>query len=301
MSLLKPISQGALTRTPGNSGSARAEYPTFETTLAEFYWSWFDAQIANTDDLRDVAFRLRYRVYCIENPFEDPSANPDGREMDEYDEHSAHSLLTYRPTGVPAGTVRLVLPRAHDLDQSFALQRVCDHPLVNDRDRFPVEKMAEVSRFCISKEFRRRWSDGATVAGEIGDGAEMSADDERRILPHLSLGLIETLVRMSLEHGITHWCAVMEPTLLRLLTRLGIHFDPIGPLIDYHGRRQPCYIPLEVLLPRVQRERPDVWDVITRGGRHWAGLQRLLSDGSVNSQVGDWDRNRGQPAQAIGA
>jgi N-acyl amino acid synthase of PEP-CTERM/exosortase system len=92
-------------------------------------------------------------------------------------------------------------------------------------------------------------------------------------------------VRMSIENGITHWCAVMEPTLLRLLTRLGIHFEPIGPMIEYHGRRQPCYIPLEVLLPRVQRERPDVWDVITRGGKHWADLCHLMSEevgGSLN-------------------
>src|SRR6185295_16967877 len=124
-------------------------------------------------------------------------------------------------------------------------------------------------------------------------GAEAS-EEQRSILPHLTLGLIETLVRMSVENGITHWCAVMEPTLLRLLTRLGIHFDPIGPLIDYHGRRQPCYIPLKTLLARVKRERPDVWDVITRAGRHWENFCRLSSDdarldqtrlGSLSGQV----------------
>ena len=98
---------------------------------------------------------------------------------------------------------------------------------------------------------------------------------------------VESLVRMSVSNGITHWCAVMEPTLLRLLTRLGIHFEPIGPLIEYHGRRQPCYIPLEVLLPRMQRERPDVWDVVTRGGRHWASLRRLLSEQSMHAESND--------------
>jgi N-acyl amino acid synthase of PEP-CTERM/exosortase system len=123
--------------------------------------------------------------------------------------------------------------------------------------------------------------------------------DERRILPHLSLGLIESLVRMSVDNGITHWCAVMEPTLLRLLTRLGIHFEPIGPLVEYHGRRQPCYIPLEVLLPRVQRERPDVWEVITREGQHWADLQQLLSDRSIHVENSDRDWNRDQSSQSM--
>ena len=33
---------------------------------------------------------------------------------------------------------------------------------------------------------------------------------------------------MSVREGMTHWAAVMEPALLRLLTRLGIHFNPLG-------------------------------------------------------------------------
>jgi N-acyl amino acid synthase of PEP-CTERM/exosortase system len=74
---------------------------------------------------------------------------------------------------------------------------------------------------------------------------------------------------MSAREGITHWAAVMEPALLRLLTRLGIHFNPLGRLVDHHGRRQPCWADLDVLLRRVYAERPDVWDVITDGGRLW--------------------------------
>ena len=180
--------------------------------------------------------------------------------------------------------MRLVLPLAGDLENSFAIQRVCQDRLLRDRINFPVESMAEVSRFCISKEFRRRWND-TSYAGDDLSAAEMSIDEERRILPHLSLGLIESLVRMSVENGITHWCAVMEPTLLRLLTRLGIHFRPIGPQIEYHGRRQPCYIPLWDMLARVQRERPDVWDVITRLGQHWAGIDRLAAQKSVGDAL----------------
>src|SRR5262245_204916 len=108
MTLLKPISHNSLNRAAGKTQDN--QHSASESTLAEFYWSWFDARVASTEELRDTAFRLRYRVYCIENSFEDPAANPDGREIDEFDQHSVHGLLTYRPTQTAAGTVRLVLP-----------------------------------------------------------------------------------------------------------------------------------------------------------------------------------------------
>ena len=68
----------------------------------------------------------------------------------------------------------------------------------------------------------------------------------------------------------------MEPALLRLLARLGIHFEDVGPLVDYHGRRQPCVINIETMLTQVHRERPDVWAILTEGGQHWDSLQRQL-------------------------
>jgi N-acyl amino acid synthase of PEP-CTERM/exosortase system len=244
-----------------------------EPRLVDLYEHWFQAVIANTPELRREAFRLRYQVYCVENPFEDPADNPNEEESDAYDAHSAHGLLIHRPTGMVAGTVRLVLPKPDALDDSFALHRVCHEKMILDHKQFPVLHMAEVSRFSISKGFRKRRTDGRYPdehAPEPREGGE-----ERRVIPHMTLGLIESLVRMSVQHRITYWCAVMEPTLLRLLSRLGIYFDPIGPLVDYHGRRQPCYIRLSTLLTRVARERPDVWEVLTDRGRHWDALLEL--------------------------
>jgi hypothetical protein len=46
-------------------------------------------------------------------------------------------------------------------------------------------------------------------------------------------------------------------------------FNPLGPLVEYHGRRQPCWVDLGIMLDRVHAERPDVWNVITDGGRLW--------------------------------
>ena len=82
----------------------------------------------------------------------------------------------------------------------------------------------------------------------------------------MRLGLMQAIVSMSVRRGKTHWCAVMEPTLLRMLHAMGICFTPIGPLVEYHGQRQPCTGDIARMLDGVKRERPDFWDVITSGG-----------------------------------
>ncbi len=250
----------------GNPASKDTSSGQQEERLIEVYRRWFEVVPATTEELREDVFRLRYQVYCVENPFEDPADNPDGLETDAFDHRSTHSLLIHRPSGNMAGTVRLVLPDPENPNESFAVQQVCQEPLLKDPERFPVAQMAEVSRFSISKGFRRRRGD--TLYG-ITDGRPLPADEERRVAPHMTLGLIESLVRMSVENDVSYWCAAMEPKLLRLLSRLGIYFDPIGPLVEFHGLRQPCFIKLETFLNRVQAERPDVWEVITDDGVHW--------------------------------
>jgi N-acyl amino acid synthase of PEP-CTERM/exosortase system len=83
------------------------------------------------------------------------------------------------------------------------------------------------------------------------------------------MGLFKAIVKMSARHGITHWYAVMEPTLLRLLARFGIEFDLIGPLVQYHGWRQPCFAAADQVLAGIHRRRPEVWEFITDAGKLW--------------------------------
>ena len=101
--------------------------------------------------------------------------------------------------------------------------------------------------------------------------------EARLVVHHMTLGLIEGLVRMSVENGVIYWCATMERQLLRLLTRLGIYFENIGPPVEHHGTRQPCYQYLPTLLERVREERSDVWEVITNEGLHWEKLCSITS------------------------
>ena len=58
----------------------------------------------------------------------------------------------------------------------------------------------------------------------------------------------------------------MEPTLLRMLDAMGVHFTRIGGLVQYHGLRQPCTGNIAEMLNSLKREHPDFWDIIKSKG-----------------------------------
>ena len=245
----------------------------------DLYHQYFDVLVGSGEDLRTAAFRLRYQVYCVENDYEAAAENPGGLEQDGYDERSIQCVLRHKRSGDWAGTVRLVLPDPTNPLHSFALQEVCNEPMILDASRFPILQMAEISRFCISRDFRKRLGDWLYPENTTPEDSE----DEHRVIPNMTLGLIEGLVRMSLESKTLYWCALMERPLLRLLARLGIHFENIGPLVDHHGRRQPCFLQLETMLLRVHEERPDVWEILTDAGRHWDQLKMTLASAPTSN------------------
>ena len=197
-------------------------------------------ELADTPALRGEAYRLRYQVYCVERNYE---VGQDGLEWDEYDAFARHAVVRCRHTGEVMGTVRLVLPKSPAGDDDFPAQNICDPNLLRG---LPRATIGEVSRFALPKD----------------RGRSISAD--ARCL--LRLALIQGAVWLSAEAGHTHWLAVMEPTLLRLLRATGLHFVPVGPTVDYHGRRQPAVAELVPTLARLAREQPVVWNFVTRRG-----------------------------------
>ena len=227
---------------------------------------------AYTRDQLDEAHRLRYQVYCVETGFEDPGRHPSGREYDGFDRRSAHSLTRHRPSGDYVGVVRLVLPDVHDPHAPFPLEArsadAIDRTIVDPR-RLPRDSLAEISRFAVPKGGRRPNAEASGCRGVSEQTDDPDPKPSCTLLPHVTIGLFAGIVRISAERGITHWYAIMEPSLFRLLTRFGIHFQPIGPLVDYHGLRQPALGVADEVLTGIHRERPDVWGIITCGGRVW--------------------------------
>ncbi|MDD1617696.1 MAG: hypothetical protein CG439_2784 [Methylococcaceae bacterium NSP1-2] len=60
-------------------------------SIIDAFNNYFEMIPANTDELKQEVYKLRYQVYCLERNFLEPDAN--GVEHDEYDHHSSHYLI----------------------------------------------------------------------------------------------------------------------------------------------------------------------------------------------------------------
>jgi N-acyl amino acid synthase of PEP-CTERM/exosortase system len=198
-------------------------------------------------------------VYCVENSFLAAADNPGELEIDADDKRSLHGLLRHRRSGACVGTIRLVLPEADGRTLSLPMYRACASAGLPVDDLLPRDSMAEISRFAISKQFRQRSDDA--LYGRAYEPAELARDD-RRMIPHMTLGLMGLALMMSRAHGLVRVCAIMEPALIRLLARIGIRWREVGPPIEYHGLRQPCIARIDELLAALKAERPEIWEVI---------------------------------------
>ena len=208
--------------------------------LWKLFNSYFDVVTDNEPGVLDEALRLRYQVYCVEHDYEDSSRCKDEKESDDYDDRSVHGIVRHLSSGVTAATVRLVLHDTDNPDAPFPIEKNCSDSLSLDPSLLkgiPRRSIAEISRFAVSRDFKRRLGEANSPAGIGPDHEKYIAQypSGKRVIPHLILGLFVAIVRLSAQHHITHWYAVMDVSLLRLLNRFGINFMPIGGQVDYHG------------------------------------------------------------------
>ncbi|WP_239985796.1 PEP-CTERM/exosortase system-associated acyltransferase [Marinobacter salexigens] len=249
----------------------QASQQTFED-VSTIFNSVFNVQLANSPEAINEVFAVRYQVYCIDRPFEDPNCFADKREHDEYDMRSAHALIRHRMTSDSVATVRLVTAGDNPEQASFPMEAPCLHRMSQQaQDAFASarrDQIAEISRMAVSREFRRRLNEEKSVSGISEPAYYSDSENGKRAMPYISLGLFAAILQMSVKHGITHWMAVMEPAQLRLLKRFGVEFDHVGPIMEYHGRRRPAFTEAASLIEGIRKRRPDVWSLITDGGRY---------------------------------
>ncbi|NTU42682.1 MAG: PEP-CTERM/exosortase system-associated acyltransferase [Nitrospirales bacterium] len=210
----------------------------------------FEFRKATKQDLEEV-FRLRYKVYCEEWGFERPMDYPDGLESDAFDEHSAHFLALAEGNQI-VGTMRLIF----NSDKGFPIEKHCTIERYPDVDR---DRIGEISRLAVSKDYRRRVEDRY-----IYEGADAVVEDgvpvvNRRRRQEIICGLYKRLYVESKLRGITHWYAVMAPGLFILLRRLGITFQAIGPEANYHGMRTPYIGCIEEIEREVLRKNKELF------------------------------------------
>ena len=219
--------------------------------VARLFDGLFAVTPTESEDLLDAAAALRYEVYCVENAFEDPADHPGGRERDIYDTHSRHAVLIHRPTARVVGCVRLILPYQGDQVHPLPLVTQLGPDERRRLSSHDPRSIAEISRYAVSKQFRRR--SGEQLYPDV-EALNLTAADARRLFPHVSLGLLRAVGRLAAENRVTTLCAVMSPGLLRLLERFGLRFELLGPVIDYNGLRQPCLANVAELRASLARE-----------------------------------------------
>ncbi len=259
--------------------------------LYESFNRYFEIVIADTPQLREQVYKIRYQVLCVEQriPGFEPSQYPDEQERDDNDIHSTHALLKFRSTNEFIGTVRLILFNPEQPQKLFPVELNTQLDLnLCDVDKLPRQQTAEVSRFVVINRFNRRKenrrreerqpSTDGTVTENRREGAGQSDDgtvtEQRRVITDRRSGLTIALVlmagvmRMSIQHNIRNWLSMMDTPLNRLLSFDGLAFIPIGPPINYHGMRRPYFVKVDDVLNRMRRDHHDAWRVLTADGKY---------------------------------
>jgi N-acyl amino acid synthase of PEP-CTERM/exosortase system len=212
-------------------------------------------KIPKDDPFINEVYRLRYKVYCEEWGFEKPEDHPGGMETDEYDQHSVHLGAFSRENGQLIGTIRLIL----NSELGFPIEKHCT--ITADMSLINRNKIAEISRLAVSKEFRKRavdrllYNDGQVAPDQREESREI--EEKRKQEFHIIMGLYICMYLESSKMGLTHWYAVMARGLRILLRRMNIRFTSIGPEVEYHGLRVPYFGVIDEIVTNVSSTRDE--------------------------------------------
>lgn len=242
--------------------------------LYENFRQNFEIVDADTAELREYVFRLRYQILCIEKrlPDFDAAHCPDQMEKDSYDEHSSHILLRHLPSNEFVGTVRLILNDASQPSKKLPIE-LYGHwdPSLCDIQALPRDRTAEISRFLVTAQFDRRKSERRTRIRENNwdrrERCEKQTEAHGAAL-NIVLMLAAGVVRMSAKHCIENWLSVMDPALNRLLSFYGLELTPIGPFVNYHGIRRPYYVKVNDVVTKMFNYHRAAWEVVTERGMY---------------------------------
>lgn len=222
-----------------------------------FEYGIVDQETGN-QELLDSIYRLRYQVYVNEWGFEEAKDHPDGTETDAYDTSSVHFYAHYDGQDDVIGTIRLIV----NSDLGFPIGK--EFSISELPEIVPRDKIAEISRLAVSKNYRRRAIDRA-IFGHNSIGideytrlAKKHSEERRKSESELVRGLYLAIYRHSKQQGLTHWYAVMARGLFTMLARWGIRFEQVGPERDYHGIRAPYLVRIEEIEKTLARKNPEL-------------------------------------------
>lgn len=232
--------------------------------MSEFM-SYFTLQIARTKAELKQLQHLRWEVYCREFHYEREEDCPDEREADTFDASAVHLYAVHRSTGVLAGTVRIVCADALDGGAALPLEQAyANQALEIDLDSLPRSHLIEISRLAVAAQFRRRSGERFSPLGfDVLSDPDQQAITERSfpLLPVALYLSVAALVEVRGVHEALGY-AMMQPRLVRLLTRFGIQFRQVGPTIDYHGERAAYCITLDEVVSRLDPKMQNLYSTL---------------------------------------
>ncbi|GAA0857959.1 PEP-CTERM/exosortase system-associated acyltransferase [Aliiglaciecola litoralis] len=196
---------------------------------------------SESQEHKNHSYGIRHQVYCEELNFE--PVREDKLETDNFDDHSYHCLIQHRSSERYAGTVRLIVSNSET--QQLPIEMYCKEAIQRPDlfpDKFDRNDICEISRLAVPLEFRRRKMDDYEGAAIGMINKESYSETELRCFPFIAVGLYLSATAILLNKNINHCFVMVEPRLARSMRFVGLPFEQIGPVIDYHGKRAPFYI-----------------------------------------------------------
>ena len=234
--------------------------------IAEQFQRYFSVTPAITTVFKQEVYKLRYDVYCKEFNFEPAENFPDSMERDEYDSQALHVLVRHKETGLAAGCTRLITTDPVNADAPLPVERYCSDSLnINylNNLNLPRQSICEASRLTVARNFRRRHGESKTRYGCL-ESLGFSLQ-EQRTFPLISVSISLATTALTDLTGRPYMFAMMEPSLPRLLHRIGYNFKQVGDIADYHGKRAAYLQETNAVLQNLRPELRDLYCEIRKG------------------------------------
>lgn len=196
--------------------------------------------LANTAESKEIHYKLRYKIYCLEKKYEDTTKFTRQLEIDEYDSDAIHFLIRDKFTGDWMATVRLLIGPLNTLPIQKAAT-IGQHVVDSE-----TELVAEISRFSILSNYRN-------------NNSHLKPEDIEPVKePEIMLGLFRAVVAYGEKNGISNWLFLCRRSLKRIMNQCGFIVDVVGPKTNHKGIRYPYRISLEKSFSRMQELAPKV-------------------------------------------
>lgn len=206
-------------------------------SLFEDFESQFSVVFADSDELKQVAYSIRHHVYGEDLGSESPML-PDNA-ADKYDSFAYHLLLLHRPSGLYAGTIRLITPRQISQQlpvQSLGLRK---YWLTDVAEKQPNQScISEVSKLAVAAEFSKRESDKDPLSQTLNAIEDQAfAIGAHRDFPKITMGLCLASVSLARQLFHDHIYAVMPPVLYHKLHGYGLLFEQVSQVFERRGAK----------------------------------------------------------------